>query len=157
MATRAPHSGAGAWAPSPRKLSPAAQRIDVANWSVDWTMIGDSVFGSTWSSEDQELALAERPGGLDEGQRPEREHLASHEPRVGGDGHDAHRDHDVLQAGAHDGDDHDGQEHARERQEHVDQALREEVERPPDVAGDEPERHADQRADGDRDQADPAA
>ena len=50
VATRAPHSGAGAWAPSPRKLRPAAQRIDVANWSVDWTMIGDSVLGSTWNA-----------------------------------------------------------------------------------------------------------
>ncbi len=35
-----PHSGVGGLTPSPRKPRPAAVRIAVPTWSVDWTMTG---------------------------------------------------------------------------------------------------------------------
>ena len=154
MATSAPHSGAGAWAPSPRKLRPAAQRMDVANWRVDCTTIGDSVLGRTWNARIRRwlwpiARAASRKGSA---------MSASTCPRTSrvyvGNRHDADRDHHVLEPGAHDGDDHDGEQHARKGEEHVDQALGEEVERPADVAGEEPEGHADQETDGDGDEAD---
>jgi len=47
MAIMAPHSGIGGWAPSPRKLKPAASKMAEPNPREAWTIMGAMQLGKT--------------------------------------------------------------------------------------------------------------
>src|SRR5215217_2243834 len=94
----APHSGVGARAPRPRKESAATSRMAVASVSV---------------------ACPESTFGLDVVTFPDAYYNGPDDARNLGYEHDAHGQHRVRQARAEDRDDDNGEQDARESEEHV--------------------------------------
>ena len=77
------------------------------------------------------------------------EDRAAHQPGVGRDGEDAHRQHDVLHPRADDGDEQDGEQDAREGERDVHDPHDEVVDPAAQVSADEAEQHAPERGDQD--------
>ena len=103
--------------------------------------------------DDAQRRRADGARGDDELTSPDGEDLTARQPRVRGDGHDADRDHRVLDLRAERGGDRDRKHERREREKGVDAAHREEVERAAEIAGGETEAHAEEEPDRHGDQA----
>src|SRR5215212_4154562 len=99
--------------------------------------------------DDLGVAGAERTLRLDVVALAHRDHRRAHHPRHLGDEHDADSEHSVRQARPEHGDDHDGQQDAREGEEHVHQAHQHRVGPAPEVPGHEPDDRPHARRNGD--------
>jgi hypothetical protein len=99
-------------------------------------------------------ASAERACRFDILAFPDRQHTGPHEPRVYRNRGDTHGDHHVGQPGTEGGDQHDGQQDAREGQHRVDDALHDQVRGSGEEARQRPDGHPDEDADGHGDETD---
>ena len=95
------------------------------------------------SPEHAAAPRAERANSLDELQGLDGERRGAHHARAVGHEHDGEREHLIADARADDAHDGDGQEHEREREEHVEHAHDQVIEQALAVAGHEPEEQGD--------------
>ncbi len=105
-------------------------------------------------TEDPRVAEAGRAGGKDVLLALGRGHLRAHDPRVRDPGHEGHGHVDADRARAQREDERDEEHVERERLHDVHRAHDRRLGRAPVVAGQEPQRRADDERDDDRGEAD---
>ena len=102
---------------------------------------------------DGRSTTADHAGGQHEFALLEAEHRAAGDAHVVRNHRDTHGDHQIGQAAAEDGDDRQRQQNSRKCQQQVHHAHADRVEPAAVIAGGQPQAHAEQQPDADRDQA----
>ena len=116
------------------------------------TSTGPAEFGSTWRPSTRTQLAPPVLGGLDERALADTQHLRAHDPGARGDAGQADGETDVEGAEAEDGDQRQGEQQARDRQDDVDTTHQDVVEPAADEPGDEADQPADDEADDNRQQ-----
>ena len=136
--------------PSPRNERVASSRIAVENESVAWTITGAAMFGSTWRPSRRGRPAPRARALSTNGACATASVGAADDPGEDRRVDEADRQHRGPERGAHDARDGDDEEHARKREDHVDQPARQAVHQAHIVARQEAQGAAEGEGQADR-------